>query len=194
MQLTLNEYLTHSQGQLVDMSEEEFSRHKEALATKRLEKPKMMSTLSALFWSEISSQQYNFDRANVEVSYMRTIAKEIVIKFFKVYATRGSCLLPIRESSLMSHNFQEVVHHSSPTRHKLSVHVVSMAEGGAGRADPNIATVAEEEGSTPSAEEVAPPYEPCQIKDVMSFKSSQALYPLLKPFIDIPRKGTRSKL
>ncbi|XP_046427439.1 insulin-degrading enzyme isoform X1 [Neodiprion fabricii] len=158
-------FLQSMLGQLVDMSEEEFHRHKEALAIKRLEKPKMMSTLSALFWSEISTQQYNFDKANIEVSYMRTITKEMVIQFYK-----------------------DAIHSSSPSRHKLSVHVVSMVEGGAGHAEANVA----EEGSTPSTE--TSPNTPHRIKDVMSFKSSQALYPLLQPFIDIPRKGRRSKL
>ena len=33
--------------------------------------------------------------------------------------------------------FQELIHHSAPCRHKLAVHVVSVAEGGAGL-DPNV--------------------------------------------------------
>lgn len=66
------------------MTEEEFDRHKESLATQRLEKPKMLTTLSAVFWNEISSQQYNFDRTNIEVAYLRTIKKEQILKFYKV--------------------------------------------------------------------------------------------------------------
>lgn len=31
-----------------------------------------------------------------------------------------------------------------------------------------------------------------KIDDILSFKISQCLYPLLKPFSDIPRKGTHS--
>lgn len=34
-------------------------------------------------------------------------------------------------------NLQELIHHKAPRRHKLAVHVVSMAEGGAGL-DPNV--------------------------------------------------------
>lgn len=66
------------------MTEEEFNRHKESLAVRRLEKPKKMTTLSAIFWSEISVQQYNFDRANIEVAYLRTITKEQIMKFYEV--------------------------------------------------------------------------------------------------------------
>ncbi|XP_012261292.2 insulin-degrading enzyme isoform X2 [Athalia rosae] len=159
-------FLNSMPGQLVDMSEEEFLRHKDALATKRLEKPKTMSALSALYWAEISTQQYNFDRANVEISYMRTITKDMIIQFF-----------------------QEAIHNSSPTRHKLSVHVLSTAAGGAGNAETKAAEM--DSPSSISETFVNGAY---RIHDVMAFKSSQALYPLLKPFIDIPRKGTRSKL
>ena len=54
---------------LEDLSEEEFQSHVEALATKRLEKPKKLSVRNSRFWSEILSQHYNFDRDNVEVGY-----------------------------------------------------------------------------------------------------------------------------
>jgi len=44
------------------MTDEEFQKHVSALATKRLEKPKKMSTQFGQYWGEIVSQQYNFDR------------------------------------------------------------------------------------------------------------------------------------
>lgn len=67
------------------MSDEEFQRHKDALAAQRLEKPKQLSAQSYLFWSEITTQQYHFDRTNVEVAYLRTVTKEDIISFFKVF-------------------------------------------------------------------------------------------------------------
>lgn len=70
------------------MTEEEFDRHKKSLATQRLEKPKMLTTLSAVFWNEISSQQYNFDRVNIEVAYLRTIMQEQLLSFFEVCIVR----------------------------------------------------------------------------------------------------------
>ena len=50
------------QESLKDMTDEEFQKHVSALATKRLEKPKKMSTQFGQYWGEIVSQQYNFDR------------------------------------------------------------------------------------------------------------------------------------
>ena len=44
------------------MSEEEFKNHVEALAVKRLEKPKKLSSECMRHWGEIVSRQYNFDR------------------------------------------------------------------------------------------------------------------------------------
>ena len=44
------------------MSEESFNNHVEALATKRLEKPKTISAQSGRFWGEIESKQYHFER------------------------------------------------------------------------------------------------------------------------------------
>lgn len=66
------------------MSDEEFSRHREALAAQRLEKPKQLTTLTHRFWLEITAQQYHFDRAHVEVAYLKTITKSDIIHFYKV--------------------------------------------------------------------------------------------------------------
>jgi insulysin len=71
------------------MSDEEFNRHKESLATQLLEKPKMMSRQSGIYWLEISLQQYNFDRMNIEVAYLKTITRNQIIDFYKV----SSCSL-----------------------------------------------------------------------------------------------------
>ncbi|XP_012283502.1 insulin-degrading enzyme isoform X2 [Orussus abietinus] len=138
---------------ITNMSEEEFNKHKESLATIRLEKPKMMSVLSAIFWSEIYTQEYNFDKANIEVAYLRTISHAQIVEFMK-----------------------DVVYDKSPMKRKMSVHVISMAEGGAGLAKKP------ESASKQS-----------KIEDMVAFKASQSFYPLLKPFNNIPRKG-RSKL
>lgn len=66
------------------MDNDEFEKHKEALAVKRLEKPKKLSTLSMNYWSEIVSQLYHFDRDNIEVEYMRTLTKQDIIEHFEV--------------------------------------------------------------------------------------------------------------
>ncbi|XP_034948180.1 insulin-degrading enzyme isoform X2 [Chelonus insularis] len=149
---------------LVNMSDEEFNRHKTSLATRRLEKPKMMSILSGMFWSEIISRQYNFDRDNIEVAYLMTINKNQIIQFFK-----------------------ELIYQKSPMRRKLTIHVVSTAEGGAGLSD-SMANEIEESVESNIANGAK------LITDIIEFKSSQSLFPLLKPFNNIPRKDQQSKL
>jgi Secreted/periplasmic Zn-dependent peptidases, insulinase-like len=69
------------------MPDEEFQSHKEALSAQRLEKPKKLSGLSSRFWLEITTQQYNFDRANIEVAYLKSVTKENVLKFYDVSET-----------------------------------------------------------------------------------------------------------
>ena len=44
------------------MENDEFEKYKESLAVQRLEKPKKLSAECARYWSEITSQQYNFER------------------------------------------------------------------------------------------------------------------------------------
>ncbi|XP_011305221.1 insulin-degrading enzyme-like, partial [Fopius arisanus] len=148
---------------LVDMPDDEFIRHKTSLAAERLEKPKTMTSLFEVFWNEISTQQYNFDRVTNNVAYLMKINKEQIINFFK-----------------------GIVYNKSPSKRKLSVHVISTAEGGAGN-EKNIKDNGEKK-KKPGATTAT------KITDVIAFKASQSLYPLLKPYNDIPRKGQRSKL
>lgn len=49
-----------------DMTEEAFQKHIQALAIRRLDKPKKLSAECAKYWGEIISQQYNYDRGNVK--------------------------------------------------------------------------------------------------------------------------------
>ncbi|XP_026471826.1 insulin-degrading enzyme-like [Ctenocephalides felis] len=75
-------FIQNMKNHLMTISNEEFERHKEALAKQRLEKPKTLVGLVQVFWSEITKQQYNFNRAVVEVAHLRTITKEQLLTFF----------------------------------------------------------------------------------------------------------------
>ncbi|KAK7811466.1 hypothetical protein U0070_008667, partial [Myodes glareolus] len=66
-----------------DMTEEAFQKHIQALAIRRLDKPKKLSAECAKYWGEIISQQYNYDRDNIEVAYLKTLTKDDIIKFYK---------------------------------------------------------------------------------------------------------------
>ncbi|XP_066587176.1 insulin-degrading enzyme isoform X2 [Prorops nasuta] len=152
----VNAFLNIMLERITNITDEEFEKQKDSLAVQRLEKPKMLISKSTRFWNEIVHQQYNFDRANIEVAYLKTITKKKLLQFFK-----DICF--------------------SNLRSKISVHVVSMAPDGAGLVAPEI-----EKQVCPANESMK------KIDDMVSFKISQSLYPLLKPFKDIPRKGVRS--
>lgn len=66
------------------MSQEEFSRHKEALAVKKLEKPKTVNSQFSLFYSEIALSQYHFDRSKAEVDILRNITKDELLECYRV--------------------------------------------------------------------------------------------------------------
>jgi insulysin len=55
------------------MSDEAFQKHLKALMTKRMEKPKKISGQNSRYWSEILSQQYNFDRGKAVSLFGYTI-------------------------------------------------------------------------------------------------------------------------
>merc|ERR1711874_578393 len=93
------------------MEEVEFQKHVEALAARRLEKPKKMVQRNTKLWNEISAGLYNFDRDRVEVEELRTITKDDVLDFY-------------RNNIAVSGGMR-----------KLSCQVLSTAEGGAGEED-----------------------------------------------------------
>uniref|UniRef100_A0A3B3IIR7 Insulin-degrading enzyme n=1 Tax=Oryzias latipes TaxID=8090 RepID=A0A3B3IIR7_ORYLA len=72
---------------LTEMSEEVFQKHIQALAVRRLDKPKNLSAESAKYWAEIISQKYHFHRDSVEVEHLKTLTKENIIEFFRVSGT-----------------------------------------------------------------------------------------------------------
>ena len=104
-------FLSSLENSLGELPDEEFKTHVEALATKRLERPKKLSVRNGRYWSEILSQHYNFDRDVVEVEVLRGLTKEDVLTFYKTHIA------------------------DSTTRRKLSCQVISTCEGGAGHPD-----------------------------------------------------------
>lgn len=50
-----------------EMGDEAFQKHIQALAIRRLDKPKKLSAECAKYWGEIISQQYNFDRGEASL-------------------------------------------------------------------------------------------------------------------------------
>ncbi|PVD29637.1 hypothetical protein C0Q70_08892 [Pomacea canaliculata] len=161
-------FLKKMEEEIENLTPAEFQKHISALATRRLEQPKRLSVQNAKFWSEIMSQQYNFDRVNsyynVEVAYLRTLTKNDLFKFYK-----------------------EMIAHDAPKRRKLSVHVISQTPDQVS-SGVTVDTTKIPDGLLPT------PTMPQAVivTDVVEFKRSLPLYPLAKPFIDLSK--ARSKL
>lgn len=66
------------------MSEEEFNKYKDALAVKLLEKPKGLMKQAAVYQLEIDTQDYNFNRAQIEVEALKSIKKNDIVEFYNV--------------------------------------------------------------------------------------------------------------
>lgn len=75
------------------MSEEEFKKYKDALAVKLLEKPKGLMKQAGVYQLEIDTQDYNFNRAQIEVEALKTVTKNNIIHFYEVsyFAVLLSC-------------------------------------------------------------------------------------------------------
>ncbi|XP_076308148.1 insulin-degrading enzyme-like [Tachypleus tridentatus] len=153
-------FLAHMENYLSQMTDEELKAHKDSVTVVCLEKPKNMSEQSDRYWDEISSQQYNFYRENIEGACLNTLTREDILNFFK-----------------------EKIAYNSPRRRKLSVYIISTADGRAG----SITPVAQppcvvSDKFLPSPSVLHPE---TRIENITAFKTGLALYPLVKPYISI---------
>jgi len=142
---------------LTKMTEEEFVQHKTAVFVRKSEKPKKMIDRANLLWTEIVLHQLNFERQAVELAELDTLTLKEIQDFYAV--TMGP---------------------TSDRKKRLSIHIVSMAEGGAGRK--------EDEKFTPTSDQVI-------VDDVVSWKRMQGLYPASAPYVPSPASvNSKSKL
>ncbi|KFM79353.1 Insulin-degrading enzyme, partial [Stegodyphus mimosarum] len=149
-----------------EMNNEEFQNHIDSLSSIRLEKPKKLSIQTAKYWLEIVSRHYNFDRDNVEVACLATITKEELYAYFK-----------------------ELIAPDAPKRKKLSVHVTASSTKSTHETsvDLQFPYVPEQESSGDGLIPPPPAFRPpVKIDNVIAFKNSLGLYPLVPPYIHIP--------
>lgn len=64
-------FLKTMEKSVEEMGEEAFQKHIQALAIRRLDKPKKLAAECAKYWGEIISQQYNFDRGESRYSAVK---------------------------------------------------------------------------------------------------------------------------
>ncbi|VVC34289.1 Hypothetical protein CINCED_3A004705 [Cinara cedri] len=98
----IESYIDTIQELLENMSDEEFEKYKDALTVKLLEKPKGLMKQAAVYLLEIDTQDYNFNRAQIEAEALKSIVKSDIVQFYA-----------------------EQISRSSPKRQKLAVHVKS---------------------------------------------------------------------
>uniref|UniRef100_A0A8C5DG47 Insulin-degrading enzyme n=2 Tax=Gouania willdenowi TaxID=441366 RepID=A0A8C5DG47_GOUWI len=142
-----------------EMSDEAFQKHIQALAIRRLDKPKKLSAECAKYWGEIISQQYNFDRGGF-----------CFCSFLKCFTCR--CDDPV------TNKVNDRLAINASKRHKVSVHVLS-------REMESCPIV----GEFPAQNDVnlapAPSLpQPMLVQDMTEFKRSLPLFPLVKPHIN----------
>lgn len=85
-------FLAAQRLRLADLSSEEFTTAVEALASQRLEKPKKLKQRARIFWSEIQSQQFDFQREVAEVELLRKLSKEDLLKYWDAHIAKGAPL------------------------------------------------------------------------------------------------------
>nr|XP_058959294.1 insulin-degrading enzyme-like isoform X2 [Pocillopora verrucosa] len=142
------------------MSEEELKNHIEALAVKRMDKPKKLSSECMKHWKEILSRQYNFDRDNIEVGFLMTVTKEDVLAFYR-----------------------DLLAFKAPRRHKLAVHILSK------KMTKNADNESKNEYDENEKTEDADALPATVIDDITAFKSSLPLFPLVPPYHSQPTKS-----
>ncbi|XP_038140028.1 insulin-degrading enzyme [Cyprinodon tularosa] len=148
-------FLSIMEKALEQMSDEAFQKHIQALAIRRLDKPKKLSAECAKYWGEIISQQYNFDRDNLEVAHLKTLTKENIMQFYRERLTV-----------------------QAPKRHKVSVHVLSREM----ESCPIVGEFPSQNDVNLAPVPTLP--QPTLIQDMNEFKRSLPLFPLAKPHIN----------
>lgn len=98
----VNAFLALFASKLESMGQDEFESHKKSLANKRLEKVKNLDQESERFWTHISGEYFSFVQNEIDVANLKPLSKQDMIDFFNHY-----------------------IHPTSPSRAKLSVHMVA---------------------------------------------------------------------
>ena len=100
----INAFLASFAKSLEIMPQEEFESHKKSLVNKRLEKLKNLDQESGRYSAYIAGEYFDFQQLEEEVAHLKPLTKTELIEFFNYY-----------------------VHPTSPTRAKLSIHMVAQA-------------------------------------------------------------------
>lgn len=135
------------------MNDAQFKTHVKALASKRLEHPKKMGSQNLKYWSEISTQLYNFERDRAEVHELNTLEKIDVINLY-----------------------HKMIASDAPKRHKLSVHVLSTLPP-----DKNTAPLPITSTEGDSVDLYNMEYKTIEVENLTTFRQQLPLFPIATP-------------
>ncbi|KAG8745619.1 Insulinase (Peptidase M16) [Ceratobasidium sp. 414] len=102
LEARIDNFLDLFRETLATMPDTEFERQRDSYALKRLEKLKNLGEEASRFWAHIESGYEDFLRRETDAANIKQLRREDVISLFN-----------------------EHIHYSSPTRRKLSVHLIS---------------------------------------------------------------------
>lgn len=100
------------------MSDDEYQENVEALATKRLEKPKKLSAQAMRYWSEIQAHMYHYDRG-LQLNVVDLLSSRWFVDEFEVNDLRS-----ITKTDILAY-FDRLLQYGSDERKKLSIFVYS---------------------------------------------------------------------
>lgn len=83
-------FIQSLKGLIEALSEAQFADYVEAVCARKLEKPKNLIEETRIYWSEIASGFYEFDRSTVEVPALRRVTKADVLAFCDEYLVDGA--------------------------------------------------------------------------------------------------------
>ncbi|KAK5134751.1 hypothetical protein LTR08_006126 [Meristemomyces frigidus] len=115
LETRIDAFLSGYEDVLRNLPAEEFEAHKVGVINKRLETLKNLNQETGRFWAHITGEVFDFELVHRDVEHVELLTKEDMLEFFRSY------FLP-----------------SSPTRSKMSVHLVAQtsAEDIAAKTDP----------------------------------------------------------
>jgi insulysin len=154
----IESFFEHMETTMSEMKQKEFRKYVKSLKVILSEKPKTLNDRFNLLESEIICRTYEFDAEKKILEELDKITLEEVQTYYR-----------------------EWIAPASANRKKLSVHVISIAEGGAGSSE-----VPDEGFAKPINQEL--------ITDIESWKSNHGYYPAPASCMGIPPWKTRTSL
>ncbi|KAF9699478.1 hypothetical protein EKO04_002692 [Ascochyta lentis] len=159
-------FLVNLEHSLRIMTDNAFEEHKIGLINKRLEKPKNLDQETSQIWTHITSEMFDFEQADRDIVNIKLLAKNDMLDFFNQY-----------------------IHPSSPTRARLSVHLIAQAATGGAAA--RESTVVQDLYNNPQLHAKQDKHrmlvanEPDKIQDVRAWQASLHLSSAATPVKDL---------